>query len=225
MMGGEGLDNLLDWIRHGGLAMYPLLLCSVLAVAIALERLGAVGRARVPTAELTDRLRTLLARGDHEEARQLCLSAPKPLGPMAAAGLAKIGRHAEEIDDTMAHAGALALQELESNLPALGTIGGTAPFIGLFGTVLGIMRAFHDIQTRGQAGTAVVAGGISEALIATAAGLLVAIFAVITYNAFLNRIGRLEVRLEAARSELLYLFTEDWQCLRREKVERRVKTA
>lgn len=91
-----------------------------------------------------------------------------------------------------------------------------APFIGLFGTVLGIMRAFRDIQARGQAGTAVVAGGVSEALIATAAGLVVAVVAVVAYNTFLNRISRLEVQLEAARSELFYLFTEEWECAQRE---------
>ncbi|MBI3945475.1 MAG: MotA/TolQ/ExbB proton channel family protein [Armatimonadetes bacterium] len=198
-------------IERGGIAMYPLLFCSVLVLGLTLERAGVIGRARVNAADLVARLREALERGDREEARRVCAGATLPLGPVALAGLARIGRGREEIDEAMARASALALEDLESNLPVLGTIGGTAPFIGLFGTVLGIMRAFHDIQARGQAGTAVVAGGVSEALIATATGLLVAVLAVISYNVFLNRVGRLEVRLEAARSELLHLFMEDWK--------------
>ncbi len=214
--GLASLDHLLEVIRHGGAAMYPLLLCSVLAVGIVFERLLVIGRARVSTQALLARLRGHLERGEWEEARRACLAAPLPLGAVAAAGLEKIGRPPQEVDDAMAHAGNLALQNLESNLPVLGTIGGVAPFIGLFGTVLGIMRAFRDIQARGQAGTAVVAGGVSEALIATAAGLVVAVVAVVAYNTFLNRISRLEVQLEAARSELFYLFTEEWECAQRE---------
>lgn len=193
--------------------MYPLLLCSVLTVAIVLERIGVFHRAKVNYDALLDSLRALAPKGDRESARQLCAQTPLPLGPVAAAGLAKVGRSSQEIDDAMAHAGDLAIQQLEGSLPVLGTIGGIAPFIGLFGTVIGIMRAFHNIQKHGQAGTAVVAGGVSEALIATAAGLLVAVLAVVAYNSFLNRINRLEVSLDAARSELLYLYTEDWQCV------------
>lgn len=193
--------------------MYPLLLCSVLVVAITLERASVMARARVDTDNLAEHLREALARGDTEAARRLCESAPMPLRPVALAGLQHMGRSREEVEAAMQHAGILALDDLESNLPVLGTIGGTAPFIGLFGTVLGIMRSFHNIQSHGHAGTAVVAGGVSEALIATAAGLVVAVFAVVSYNVFLNRIRRLEVRLEGARSELLFLFTEesDWQ--------------
>ena len=197
--------------------MYPLLFCSVLVVAVMLERLGAFRRARVDVIGLMDRLRQVRGHDAREEALRICRETPLPLGPEATAGLEKAGRRPEDVDDAMANAGALALQDLESNLPILGTIGGTAPFIGLFGTVVGIMRAFHNIRVRGHAGTAVVAGGVSEALIATAAGLLVAVVAVVAYNAFLNRVSRLETRLDAARSELLFFFTEEWDCARVEK--------
>jgi biopolymer transport protein ExbB len=206
------LNEVMELIRHGGLAMYPLLLCSVLAVAVVLERTVVMARARVRPEELTARLRELLERGEETQAEELLRRAPRPLGSVALAGFARRGDAKERIDEAMAAAASLALDDLESNLPILGTIGSTAPFIGLFGTVVGIMRAFHDIQARGHAGLEVVAGGVSEALIATAAGLAVAVFAVVFYNLFLNRVNRLEVRLEAARSELLHLFAEETTC-------------
>jgi biopolymer transport protein ExbB len=219
----EELESVLDVIRHGGVAMYPLLLCSVLALAVSLERLLAIRRARVDAGGLIEQLREPLARGDLEEARQICQRAPVPISAVALAGLAKLGRPRQEMEDAMRHASNLAMDDLESNLPVLGTIGGITPFIGLFGTVLGIMRAFRDIQARGQAGTAVVAGGVSEALVATAAGLVIAILAVVAYNAFLNRIGRIETRLDAARSELLYFLLEGDGCTRRHDAAMRVE--
>lgn len=217
------MESFLDVIRHGGVAMYPLLLCSVMAVAVAFERLLALRRARIDAGGLIGRLRDPLARGDFEEARRVCRQVSGPLGAVALAGLAKLGRPRQEMEDAMAHASNLAMDDLESNLPVLGTIGGISPFIGLFGTVLGIMRAFRDIQARGQAGTAVVAGGVSEALVATAAGLVVAIVAVVAYNAFLNRVSRIETRLDAARSELLYFLMEGDECLRRQDGAMRVE--
>jgi biopolymer transport protein TolQ len=97
---------------------------------------------------------------------------------------------------------------LSAHLGIVGTIGNIAPFVGLFGTVLGIIRAFRDIGEVGAAGPAVVATGISEALVATAAGLFVAITAVIVYNAFVVWQGRILRRAEIVASELLNLVTE-----------------
>lgn len=218
------MGHLLGVLSHGGVAMYPLLFCSVLALAIIIERGVVIGRAGVPVGPLVQHLREALQRGDWGEARRICRKAPAPLRAVASSGLDKAGRPPQEVDDAMAHAGNLALQDLESNLPVLGTIGSVAPFIGLLGTVLGIMRAFRDIQARGQAGTAIVAGGVSEALVATAAGLVVAIVAVVAYNTFLNRLSRLETQLDAARSELFYLFTEGWECAQGTAAARRAGT-
>ena len=171
---------------------------------------------------LIEQLREPLARGDLEEARQICQRAPVPISAVALAGLAKLGAPAREMEDAMRHASNLAMDDLRATSGARHDQGIT-PFIGLFGTVLGIMRAFRDIQARGQAGTAVVAGGVSEALVATAAGLVIAILAVVAYNAFLNRIGRIETRLDAARSELLYFLLEGDGCTRRHDAAMRVE--
>jgi biopolymer transport protein TolQ len=117
-----------------------------------------------------------------------CTSTPHPVGPVCIAVLQSLHQGAEAVEEKMQ----IALSEqrlvLERNLGVLGTMGNTAPLVGLLGTVWGIMRAFHDMARTGSAGPSVVAAGVAEALFTTAAGLLVAVPAVILYNHFVRRI-------------------------------------
>jgi biopolymer transport protein ExbB len=183
--------TLLDLIQRGYYATYPLLLCSVLALAIVCERVWALRGIDGRMASISKQIGFLLRRGDIEGAGDLIEreAADLPLGRI----YRELLPHARgaTIEDLLALADGHRIEEARSlrrNIWILGTIGSAAPFIGLFGTVVGIMRAFHSMALAGTGGFAVVAAGISEALVATALGLAVAIVAVVFYNYFQVRL-------------------------------------
>ena len=168
--------------------MLIILACSIVTLGFALERgLYFWKRRGNPDAVLHEALRRARAGGPREAAAA-CERSPHPAGPVAAQALENLHLGGEAQEDLMQ----IALSEqrllLERNLGVLGTMGNTAPLIGLLGTVWGIMRAFHDMARTGSAGPSVVAAGVAEALLTTAAGLLVAVPAVMLYNHFNRRI-------------------------------------
>jgi len=194
-------------LRQGGVVMYPLALCSLLSVAILVERLWHFRRADRDPQQLIARAKTALAKGANPHPRWP--DEPSPAVRVVGVVLASRGASRTAIEErTRAVIAAEALR-LSAHLSIVGTIGNLAPFIGLFGTVLGIIRAFRDIGKVGAAGPAVVATGISEALVATAAGLFVAITSVIIYNLFITWQSRLLKRAEIAGTEALNLVAED----------------
>ena len=186
--------TLLDLIRQGYYATYPLLICSVVALAIAGERLWAFRGLDARMMGVSRQIGFLLRRGDIDGARDYVRreAGDLPLGRI----YQELLPHAADapIDDLLALADGHRIEQaqaLRRNVWLLGTIGSAAPFIGLFGTVIGIMRAFHSMALAGTGGFAVVAAGISEALVATALGLAVAIVAVVLYNYFQVRLAEL----------------------------------
>jgi biopolymer transport protein ExbB len=179
----------LELIEHGGVVMYPLLLCSVVSVAVILERLWSLGLAVRRSHRLHQVATEAYQEGGLPEALAVCRRDGSPLAAVYHAVLT-----ASDVDvDTRTRIAQRKLSEATRDLKRyvwlLGTIGSLAPFIGLFGTVLGIIRAFENMAATGSGGFAVVAAGISEALIATAGGLLVGVLAIFAYNAFMVRIG------------------------------------
>ena len=194
---------MLQLLAQGGLVIYPLALCSLLSVAISVERFWFFWRADRDPQELVARARTALVQGGN----------PHPKWPDAPApgvrAIAEVLRHRElpraEVEERVHTALSAEALRLSAHLSIVGTIGNISPFIGLFGTVLGIIRAFRDIGQVGAAGPAVVATGISEALMATAAGLAVAITSVIVYNAFITWQSRLLKRAELAAAQVMTL--------------------
>jgi len=194
-------------LKQGGVVIYPLGLCSVLTVAILVERLWHFARADRDPQTVLSRVRTALAEGGNP--RPKWADEPAPAVRVAGVALESLGQPREAVEE---HLRAVLTSEnlrLGAHLGIVGTIGNIAPFIGLFGTVLGIIRAFRDIGQVGAAGPAVVAAGISEALIATAAGLFVAISAVIVYNLFVIWQGRLSRRAEIVAGEVLSLVASE----------------
>lgn len=173
---------LLVYFHQGGIAMYPLLLCSILTVAIGIERAVVLLRAGRADAILLEALRGLLASNQAAVAVQRCAVSHGPLARIMQAVLAPGEHDAQRRRRVLERALARETGRLEQYMPVLATIGSVSPFIGLFGTVLGIMRAFRDIGIAGSAGSAIVAAGVAEALVATAAGLMVAVVAVVAYN-------------------------------------------
>jgi biopolymer transport protein ExbB len=183
--------TVVQMLQAGWYASVPLALCSVLVLAVAIERFWRYRGLEKRSRELTRNVVEALARRDLPTATALSTTAKTPLGEVFKEGLAWKNIALEDLERILATARQEAVTDLRRGLWLLGTIGSLAPFVGLFGTVVGIMKAFRQIALEGSGGFAVVAAGISEALIATAVGLGVAIVALAFYNYLQVRIGNI----------------------------------
>ena len=193
-------------IHSGGFAMYVLLFCSILSLAVIFERIIYFRKkSRVKRTEFIKSIKPELNAGRVSRAMEISQRIDAPFSKVAQAGLILAGHEEKAISEAMEREITIETINLERFTSIVGTIGSTAVYIGLFGTVLGIIRAFHDISIAGAGGISVVIGGISEALVCTAAGLLVAIPAVITYNYFIRRIDNFVADMELCASELMDL--------------------
>jgi biopolymer transport protein ExbB len=186
--------------------MYPLVLCSVLALAVIAERVWILWHVVRPGRPVIAGVMSRVARTEFDEARMLLRTSRTPVAEVLLGALSPAVDEAAALRD-MERKRQELLHGLKRHLWVLGTVGTLAPFIGLFGTVLGIVRSFHSMAVTGQGGFAVVAAGISEALIATAAGLVVAIVALAAYNWLLSQINAFGVFLRF-RIEELAVFCE-----------------
>jgi biopolymer transport protein ExbB len=182
-------QTLLTLLHQGGLTIYPLALCSVIALAIVVQQLWRYRGLEAATRELTRTVVDALVRRDVTTARSLCEAARTPIAGIFLEGLRWRNIALEDLNSVLATSRQEATTSLKQGLWIIGTIGSLAPFIGLFGTVVGIIKAFHEMAVQGAGGFAVVAAGISEALVATAAGLAVAIVALAAYNYLQVRSG------------------------------------
>lgn len=202
----DSISELWSMALHGGGSMLIIGICSLLAIGVAFERGLSLWGMSEATRRLSDAVIRSLYRGDHAEARALCERTRTPFADVLLAGFTRYGRSRPEtilaaVDRERAQAGL----QMRSRLWLLGTIGAVAPFIGLFGTVIGIMRAFKDMAAQPGGGFAIVSAGISEALIATAAGIAVAIEAVVLFNFFTSRVARLSLSMKISAEEILEL--------------------
>jgi biopolymer transport protein ExbB len=180
-----------DWIgaMRSSPVMIVILGCSVVTLGFALERILYFWKRR-GRPEAVYKVACEKVRGGRvEEAVWACMASPHPVGPIAAEVLKNQNQPIDVQEEKMHIVLSEQRLQLERNLGVLGTMGNTAPLIGLLGTVWGIMRAFHDMASTGSAGPSVVAAGVAEALFTTAAGLLVAVPSVMLYNNFVRRIS------------------------------------
>jgi biopolymer transport protein ExbB len=168
--------------------LWLLIALSVISFAIMIERAYYFLTHQVDIDSLGTDLRRLLGKGAIADARSRVKGSDSAEMTVVAAGLDEVERGVDAVAEAMIGRKAHERMRLERNLAFLGTLGNNAPFIGLFGTVLGIIRAFHDLSGNQAGGVAVVMAGISEALVATAVGLMVAIPAVIGFNYFNRRV-------------------------------------
>jgi biopolymer transport protein ExbB len=193
-------------VQIGGFTMYVLLFCSLVSVTILLERvLYYRRRSRIGRVEFMTGVKRALKRGDAETAAGICQETPAPFASVIYTGLELSGHPEKLISNAMEREIAIETTKLERFTSIVGTIGNTAVYIGLFGTVLGIIRAFHDISSAGAGGMSVVIGGIAEALVCTATGLFVAIPAVIAFNYFTKKVERFITDMELCASEFIDL--------------------
>lgn len=191
-MQSQGLD-FISIIQQGAIATYPLILLSIISVTVVFERLWSLRNLNAMTLRIADSLQEPLKKGQRDLAVAICKqNSNSPAGRIFLNILTheKIS-HADAANSIATEAMFEETQKLKKNLWILGTVASSAPFIGLLGTVIGIIRSFESMAVAGTGGFAVVAAGISEALVATALGLAVAIIAVIFYNYFQTRIGSL----------------------------------
>ena len=193
-------------LQIGGFTMYILLFCSFLSVTVFLDRMIYYRkRSKTKRAEFMTRIARALKGGDIEKVMEICRETLAPFSNVVYSGLELYGRQEKEISNAMEREITIETTKLERYTGIVGTIGNTAVYIGLFGTVLGIIRAFHDISAAGTGGMSIVIGGISEALVCTATGLFVAIPAVIAFNYFAKKVENFMNDMELCASELIDL--------------------
>ncbi|MFQ5329378.1 MAG: MotA/TolQ/ExbB proton channel family protein [Thermodesulfobacteriota bacterium] len=200
--------TLFQLLQKGGYVMILLGGFSILSIGVMLERAWSFSRFGKAMVDFPAEFIRTFKTGGVDVASGLCDGHTSPLANVFRAGLTKITLGAVEMAESMELSARREIANLERYLGVLGTIGNTAPFVGLFGTVLGIIRAFHDLAGAEGAGPSVVADGIAEALVATAAGLFVAIPAVIAYNYFTRRVVRCTLELEVQSKEIIAALTE-----------------
>lgn len=194
---------MLDLLVAGGWLMVLIVLSSVLALAICIERLYTLNPRKIAPPHLLATVWQQLKRGELDASRLRTLRDSSPLGRILAAGLSNAYHGRDVMKESIQEAAAHVIHELERYLNTLGTIAAVAPLLGLLGTVVGMIRVFAEIMAQGTGNASALAGGISEALITTAAGLTVAIPALVMHRYFTGRIDAIVVELEQETIKLV----------------------
>lgn len=193
-----------EWISKGGPLMVPIILCSVVALAIVLEKLWLLRGTRKRMDAFQASIQGILKYGHLDEVERRAREHPNPLARIFLAGLAKIGEDEVRIKESIQYAGEKEAQRLRSHVAGLATIVAGAPLLGFLGTVLGMIQAFQRIESLGgNVNASVLAGGIWQAMITTAAGLLVAIPTLFANNWIVSQIHAVIMEMEEASQNLV----------------------
>jgi biopolymer transport protein ExbB len=196
----------------GGPLMWPILLCSVLALTIIIERIWYLRKIRFDTRQFLNRILDKMKRHQIKEALEICETRKNPISRILKVGILKYDRGRQQIKEAIEDAALYEEPHLEKNMTALATIAHISPLLGLLGTVVGLVRCFQVIQARSTELVPVspgdLAGGIWEALLTTVAGLIVAIPAFVAYNYLVSRISNFILEMEKASTELVNFLTE-----------------
>ncbi len=194
----------LDILFQGGWIIVPIFLLSILAVYLLIDRLRTIQRASADRSEIMAKIRDFISAGNIDAAQTYCDTQEKPITRILKHGLERLGRPISEIQDAVNSAGKHEAFLLETRTDLLATIAGIAPMLGFLGTVTGMIKAFQTIQSlEGNVNPSVLAGGIWEALVSTAAGLSVGILAFFFYNFIHNRIRLLVNDMEQSATEFI----------------------
>ena len=183
---------MLQLFNDGGWAMYPLAFLLIFGVAIAIERLITLSKAAIDAESFFHQLEdTMRSEGGVKAAATLCAETRGPVASVIRAGLLRLHRGVGNVEKAIENAGAVEMAFLERGMVWLSTVANLAPMVGFLGTVSGMINAFQAIKIAGDVDPSMVAGGISEALITTAAGLVVGILIQFCYNFFVSRIDKI----------------------------------
>ena len=198
-----------EYFRQGGIFMYPLLFFSVLAATVAIERFIVFSKAKLNVSDFLTKIRkALLVNRNVKEAIKICEQSKGPVASVMKAGLLRYGHAREDIEKTIENAALYELDRLEKRLGVLATTANVAPMLGFLGTVAGMIKSFATLAEQGLTNPAAVAVGISEALITTATGLIIAIPAQLVYNWYTTKITRFVRDIETASNMLVETFSE-----------------
>lgn len=196
----------------GGPIMWPILICSIWALAVVIERLWFLNRIKIDADRFLRSVLEKVKQHKIKEALSDCDSTKSPVGQILRAGILKEGRTRQEIKEAIEDAALYEVPLVERNLNVLATIAHVSPLLGLLGTVTGMVRCFQTIQVKATSTHPVspgdLAGGIWEALLTTVFGLVVAIPAFIAYNYLVSRVNSIILDMERAAAELVNLLTE-----------------
>lgn len=201
-------ETIRDLLRDEWLILGLLLLWSLAGLTIICERIYSLWNVLPKAEAFKDRVIAALEAGDLPKATALCETSNEPLADVFERGLKTFKKHPDKTASVVTSLRLAATASFKRYLWALGTVGSSAPFVGLFGTVVGILKAFQSMAAAGSGGFKVVAGGIAAALVATAAGLMVAIYAVIAYNYFVARVAGIGVQYKLYCEEFLMALGE-----------------
>lgn len=192
-----------ELIKAGGWAMVPIILASVLALAITFERLWTLRRSRIAPPDLLAQVWKWIKNNHLDSSRLKEIREGSPLGEIFAAGLVNSKHGREIMKESIEEAAGRVIHEMERYLTLLGTISVISPLLGLLGTVFGIIQTFMSITSHGNADPSMLASGISQALVTTAGGLVVAIPALVMHRHFMRHITTISVEMEQQAVKLV----------------------
>jgi len=196
--------NLFSMFLKGGSIMWPILLCSIIGLTVIIDRYIVLRKAKINIPAFMVRIRGLIKKKDISGAISYCMEEKSPVANIVRKGLKKYKLGHERVKEAIENAGSQEISKLEKGLPVLATVAGIAPLLGFLGTVTGMISAFMTIQDlQGQANPADLAGGIWEALITTAFGLMVGIPALAFYNYFLSAVKRTVGDMETVANDVI----------------------
>lgn len=201
--------SLLELLFNGGFMMIPIIVLWMLGIYVFVERLMMLRKASKTPDDFKDRIRQMVIGGDIQGARMMCVQTDTPAARMIEKGVSKIGSTLKNIEVSIENIGKIEIYRLEKNLSLLATISGAAPMIGFLGTVAGMIQAFMAVaQEEGAVSPKLLSGGIYEALITTAAGLVVGIMAYLGYNYLTTKVSKVVHTMEYNAIEFVELLQE-----------------
>ena len=201
--------QLIDIIFKGGIMMIPIFLLSLAAVYIFVERLRTLKQAIASPDEFMIQIKDLVLKGDLSAAKVVCAQSDTPMSRMIEKGLVRIGSSLKNIQASIENVGKIEIYRLEKNMSLLATIAGAAPMLGFLGTVMGMISAFMSIaQEEGAVSPKMLSAGIYEAMVTTAAGLVVGVLAYLAYNYLITRMQKIIHSMEYSSIEFVELLQE-----------------
>jgi len=201
--------TLLDFVIKGGWVMIPIILLSLVAAYIFIERYYVIRKATKEDTNFMNRIKDYIHDGKVDAALALCKSTDSPSARMIEKGISRLGRPLQDISTAVENVGKLEISKLERGYPTLATITGAEPMLGFLGTVIGMVQSFYNMEQAGNnIDVSMMSGGIYTALITTVAGLIVGILGYFAYNTLVVRVERVVFNLEATNTEFLDILNE-----------------
>jgi biopolymer transport protein ExbB len=205
--------TLFDLLLAGGPIMIPILICSVIAVYIIVERLVAINKLSKDPSNFMNNIRDYISTGNIDAARALCKNTNNPVARMIEKGISRLGKPLPDIEKAIENVGNIEVVKMERGLNALATCAAAAPMLGFLGTVTGMVRAFYDMnmeyqRTHESINIGVLSSGMYQAMMTTVAGLVVGIIALVCYNILTAMIKKVLFKMESSSIEFLDLLEE-----------------